>query len=273
MCRELLMPCPVLWFLFIKTISWRDCCDIFILHLGVVGEMWDHDVSSIRWLCDHLGTFLICLVCCYRGDRELLLNFPFWIQKSTFWAPFSETDEVRRRSSGRTFQGKGTQGLRFEVWCWSPPEPEDTPCRTFLFKAQGSSMCSAYTFWQVVWKEFSAGILTTKFQVGLLMPVSQSRKLRHRELGAGLSAKQQSADSNLKLFVSKACVLYNFIGNLTLWESALTFSLPLRGHDPSSQGRVSVASHLWNLISEYSLPVASCSHRPLGFIQWKLRDA
>lgn len=63
--------------------------------------------------------------------------------------------------------GSGTSAAR-TVWCWSPPESREIPGRNFLFQAQGSNMCSAYTLSHVLGYDIPPTILTTNLQVGLL---------------------------------------------------------------------------------------------------------
>lgn len=86
------MSHPILRALPIETSLWSDCCDIFLVHLGAVGEFWDHVASFIRWSCDHLGTFLIPFICPYGRAHELLLDFPISTHKFTPWAQLSKIE-------------------------------------------------------------------------------------------------------------------------------------------------------------------------------------
>lgn len=66
--RECLMPCHVLLLLSIKATSGSDRCDTLLSSSVAVGEVGNH-VSSIRWSCDHLGTFCFHLVYLY-GEKS-----------------------------------------------------------------------------------------------------------------------------------------------------------------------------------------------------------
>lgn len=78
-----------------------------------------------------------------------------------------------------------------------PPESREIPGRNFLFKAQGSNMCSAYTLNHVLGYDIPPTILTTDLQVGLLDLFHRAEN-RHREVGIGLSLSK-GADCGFEL--------------------------------------------------------------------------
>lgn len=142
---------------------WSDCCDTLLSSSVAVGEVGDH-VSFIRWSCDPLGTFCFHLVYLY-GEKSWASA---WLPSKPRSLPLELYFQRQRQMKARWgIPGSGTSAAR-TVWCWSPPESREIPGRNFLFKAQGSNMCSAYTLSHVLGYDSPPTILTTNLQVGLL---------------------------------------------------------------------------------------------------------